>query len=125
MSMELKFDKNIYDKQALLKTAFLFTDRVYLHLDQDEKYWLVSWKEKESESLAPESFENAMIEQSLHAQLLRSTEDIRKLILARAFASTIMEAGEVTDRETCVTDENPEQKKNILRGWFERADPQL
>lgn len=123
--MELKFDKTIYDKQTLLKTAFLFTDRVYLHLDQDEKHWLVSWKEKDAGNLAPESFENAMIEQLLHAQLLHSTEDIRKLILARAFASTLIDVGDAADTEAHAADEGSEQEKNIMRGWFDSADTQL
>ena len=123
--MELRFDKSIYDKQTLLKTAFLFTDRVYLHLDQDERHWLVSWKEKKIGSITPETFENAMIEQQLHTQLLQSTADIRKLILARAFASTIIEASDTADANVCAANEEPEREKNILQGWFDRADAQL
>ena len=98
---------------------------IYLHLNQDEKHWLVSWKEKDAGNLAPESFENAMIEQLLHAQLLHSTEDIRKLILARAFASTLIDVGDAADTEAHATDEGSEQEKNIMRGWFDSADTQL
>lgn len=123
--MELRFVKTIYDKQTLLKTAFLFTDRAYLHLDQDEKCWLVSWKEKDENNIAPEAFENEMIEQLLHAQLLQSTADIRKLVLARAFASTIMDTEDAMDTDTCTTEKDADQEKNILQGWFDRGDVQL
>ena len=35
---ELKFNKELYSKIALIKAAYNYTDIAYLHLDADEKY---------------------------------------------------------------------------------------
>ena len=33
---ELKYNRELYSKTALIKAAYNFTDRAYLHLDADE-----------------------------------------------------------------------------------------
>lgn len=40
--MELAFSKGLYEKSALLKAAYSFTEVAYLHLSQDDKNWYVS-----------------------------------------------------------------------------------
>lgn len=44
--MELAFSKGLYEKSALLKAAYSFTEVAYLHLSQDDKNWYVSWHNK-------------------------------------------------------------------------------
>ena len=36
---QLKYNKELYSKIALIKAAYNFTDRAYVHLDADKKYY--------------------------------------------------------------------------------------
>lgn len=54
--MELAFSKGLYEKSALLKAAYSFTEVAYLHLSQDDKNWYVSWHNKPGETLPSEAF---------------------------------------------------------------------
>lgn len=114
--MELCFDKGIYDRRALLKAAFRFTDRSYIHLNQNETQWIVTWREKEGASVDSGEFENELIAQNLRLQLLEENADLRKILLARAMASTVIqeEPGEPEEEAGIVQDET-----RILRGWFD------
>lgn len=76
--MELAFSKGLYEKSALLKAAYSFTEVAYLHLSQDDKNWYVSWHNKPGETLPSEAFENALIEQQL-----RKNCSMRAAIYAR------------------------------------------
>lgn len=39
---QLKYSKELYSKTALIKAAYNFTDKAYLHLDDDKDYYYVS-----------------------------------------------------------------------------------
>ena len=95
--MELAFSKGLYEKSALLKAAYSFTEVAYLHLSQDDKNWYVSWHNKPGETLTSEAFENALIEQQLRKELLRESRDLRTVLLARAMASTLVETSQTAD----------------------------
>lgn len=95
--MELAFSKGIYDKSALLKAVYSFTEVAYLHLSQDDKNWYVSWHNKPGETLPSEAFENALIEQQLRKELLHESRDLRTVLLARAMASTLVETSSNAD----------------------------
>lgn len=124
-NQEIKVDKSIYSLDVLLKTAFSFTDRIYLHLAQDEKSWIISWKAKDEVSIDAEEFENELIMQQLRERITEKTAEVRKLLLARAFSSSIIEAGE--DRPAESDSENPFRKElereydssNVMKGWFD------
>ena len=74
-------------------------------------------------------FENELISQTLREELLKQTMDVRKVILARAFASTIMDdrPEETSSGQETATpvipetdlDMTGEEKEAILRGWFD------
>ncbi|MBQ2952432.1 MAG: His-Xaa-Ser system protein HxsD [Clostridia bacterium] len=113
--MEMRFDKEIYEKPALMKAAYSFIDRVYIHLAQSESEWIVSWKSKEGSDLAPDEFENALVQQQLRLQLIRESDDVRRILLGRAMASTLIEKPKVISPN--VIGENA--ANDILRGWFD------
>ena len=120
--MTIKLDKEFYNKRVLLKTAFQFIDRAYIHLTQDERFWYAEWKAKQGHELLPEEFENALIEETLRLQVVQETQDIRKLLLARAFASTLIETPSKTQ------DENEQllpDDKGIMRGWYDEQDSKV
>ena len=128
--MIIRVNKELYSKEVLLKTAYSLTDKVYLHLEQNEKYWIVSWKPKENNDLNEGEFENELIAQALREKLISQTADIRKIILARAFASTVLDdqPGEInhtmpenveqTIQEDTVI--SSQEEASILRGWFDQ-----
>lgn len=120
--MELAFSKELYDKSALLKAAYAFTEVAYLHLSQDDKYWYVSWYNKSGETLTSEAFENALIEQQLRKELLRESRDLRTVLLARAMASTLVETSPTADDavHTPAVPTDASLANNILKGWFEQ-----
>lgn len=116
--MKLTLDKDIYDKQALLKTAYSFSNRVYLHLSQDQTHWFVEWTPKNGAEVMSSAFENELIDQQLRLELVRSSQDIRKLLLARAFASTVMEIPASAPQPEMVDME----ESDIMKGWYASHD---
>lgn len=111
--MEYHFDKSLYPKAALIKAAFSFTDRAYLHLDQTNKNWVVLIKQKESCAIKYEEFENEMLAQSARCLINQQTKNVRQLILGRALASTLVV-------QNSSTEENQEDMdiSGALKSWF-------
>ncbi|MFR1593610.1 MAG: His-Xaa-Ser system protein HxsD [Christensenellales bacterium] len=111
----LELDKALYDRRALLKAVYRFTDRAYIHLSQNENQWLVSWRAKEGKQVDTGELENELITQTLRLQLLEESGDLRKILLARAMASTVIEektVGSEPEEDAC-------EEPDILRGWFD------
>lgn len=123
--MEIRIDKGIYSREVLLKTAYSFTDKAYLHLSQDDSSWIISWTNMPDHEVNPEMFENEMISQQLRVEIVRKTKDIRKLLLSRAFASSVLEmtnadVSESEEKGIALSDEGEEENAmDILKGWFD------
>lgn len=117
---QLKFNKEMYSKIALIKAAYNFTDSTYVHLDSDSKYYYVTLEPKEGFSeISEEEFTNEMLAQSVRHEIYRQTKHIRELLLARAMAtSVIVEDGLDETRESNETFKEDE----ILRNWFNADD---
>ena len=113
--MEFKFSKHLYPKLVLLKSAYSFTDRAYLHLDQDEKHYIVQIEFKNDNKFDLQEFENEMLTQAVRYEILTQTKDIRRLLLARAFASTVIE----DDTIPLENDKDDFDVNNILKDWVE------
>lgn len=110
--------KSIYSKFSLLKTAYSFTGKAYLHLSQDKDNWIVSWKEKDTNTnVTANDFENELIQQQLRIEILEKTGDIRKIILGRALASTVLDNQEKGEDSLHESDDS--EKADILESWFE------
>ena len=113
----LKFNKELYSKTALIKAAYNFTDKAYVHLDADDQNYYVSLSAKEESTLiSEEEFLNEILTQSVRHEVYRQTKNIRELMLARAMASSVMFEEEFDDYE----DEEPEKyaEDEILKDWF-------
>ena len=122
--MEIRIDKGIYSREVLLKTAYSFTDKAYLHLSQDDSSWIISWTSMPGYEVNPDMFENEMIAQQLRADIVGKTKDIRKLLLSRAFASSVLEMtnsdiSESEEKGIVLSDEGEENATDILKGWFD------
>ena len=118
---KLKFKKELYSKTALIKAAYNFTDKAYVHLDSDDKYYYVTLDMKESgkEEISEHEFENEMLAQSVRHEIYNQTKNIRELLLARAMATSVVMGQdaleEIPENDTFCEDE-------ILKDWFADND---
>lgn len=117
--MTITLDKNIYTKQALIKAAYRFTDNYYIYLTQNEDNYYVEINSKSSknEELIIKEFENEMIAQTARELIYNKTNRVRTLILARAFASTIIEDEIKPD----ISDE-VNSYSNLFEDWFKENE---
>ena len=115
--MIFKFSKKLYPKTVLIKSAYSFTDRAYIHLDQDNEYYIVDITYKDDASFDFQEFENEMLAQTARYEVYRQTKEIRKLTVARALASTVVDEEYQSDEETEDFDVT-----EILKDWFEKSE---
>ena len=114
--MQFKFNKKIYPVAVLLKSAYSFTDKAYVHLDEKEGYYIVDIEAKTGcGDIEEKDFINEMLFQAVRLYVSNKTKTVRELTLARAFASTLIE--EPSDD----TDSEEEQIDidGVLKDWFE------
>ena len=76
--MQVKFTKDLYPKEAVLKAAQFFTDRYYMSLDVDERYYYVDiepingvWEEN-----IEKQFANEALTQSARYKVMQETKEI-------------------------------------------------
>ena len=122
----LKFKQTLYSKSALLKAAYNYVDKAYVHLDADDEYYYVELIFKDSahntidqETLENE-FTNEMLAQSIRHEVYLQTKNIRELLLARAMATSVI------DENIEATDDSVERdffsEDEILKDWFSQND---
>jgi His-Xaa-Ser system protein HxsD len=119
---QIKFNKGLYSKTALIKAAYNYTDVAFLHLDADEHYYYVVIETKPGhEDVKEQDFLNEMLAQSVRHEIYLQTKNIRELLLARAMAtSVVLNDGKVTDEHEDNDSEFSED--DILKDWFENND---
>ena len=114
---EMRFSKELYSKVALIKAAYNFTDRAYVHLDADQHYYYVTVEEKQDEKELDETeFENEILAQSVRHEVYLQTKNIRELMLARAVASSVVTSEEYEEESAAPEEEFTEDE--ILKDWF-------
>ena len=117
--MIFHFSKELYSKTALLKAAYSFTDKAYIHLDVNENEYIVDITIKpNAEEFTLKEFENELLFQSLKYNIYQQTKEIRQLIIIRALASTVIDENTVT----CENDEENFDIDSILEDWFDKYE---
>jgi His-Xaa-Ser system protein HxsD len=118
--MILRFCKQLYPKEALLKAAFQFTDQLYLYLSQDEESFIVDVTPKKIDILPnfEHEFRNEMLAQAVHYIVSRETATLRNIIMGRALSSTMI----LPEREEMPRDEDNFGLDEILTDWFEQHE---
>ena len=117
--LEFFFSKKIYTKSALIKSAYNFTDKAYIHLDENDESYIVSVIVKNGFSFCENDFENEMLSQLVRHEIYEQTKEIRKLTLARAFASTVIFDSDKSKNDNIDSDKFGE---DILSDWFDKND---
>ncbi|OJU10974.1 MAG: His-Xaa-Ser system protein HxsD [Clostridiales bacterium 43-6] len=126
--MQIKFSKELYPKFALIKTAYAFTNRAYVHLDTDGLYYVINWIPRESQEVVTEGeFMNEMLTQCARYEILKKTRNLRELLAARAIASTMLDMSGISKEDINTDNGNDNEdhmssEDEILRDWFEENE---
>ena len=115
----IRFAKELYSKTALLKAAYSFTDRFYVHLSVDNDNYVVSVLSKDGDhKLCEEDFKNEILAQEVRSIITEQTHDIRMLLMARAFSSSV-----INNNDDVPTNQDVHFDLNdILKDWFEKNE---
>lgn len=117
--IKLEFSKEMYFRESILKAAYLFLDRAYVFLDATANKYIVELevKNKEADSIIEKEFMNELLAQTIRKKITEDSADIRKLLLARALASSVVD----TNSKKIETENKfSEQLDNILTDWFDK-----
>lgn len=116
--MTVKYNKTLYSKIALIKAAYNFIDKAYIHLDCDETYYYVEIVPKNDEkNISEREFSNEMLTQSARHEVYIQTKNIRELLMARAFSTSL-----ITEKKNLTGENTPVEKYSedeILKDWFD------
>ena len=115
-----RFSKELYDRNVIIKAAYLFTDKYYIHIDTDQEAFIVTFISKESD-IADEvdkQYENELIVEQTRMLINEKTRNLRELITARALSSTMIDV----QLENDTSDESGNGQvfaaSDILQDWF-------
>lgn len=92
--------KGLYPLKAVYRTAYLFTDRYYIGIDQKDEDYLImlSVKDEQADYDIAGTFQNELLNQGYKCLVEQETKDIRRLIVTRALYSAFLpEEDPVTD----------------------------
>lgn len=112
------FDMQLYAKDVIIKTAYSFIDKYFVHLDiVDNKYKIdIIAKDNEPEEDIRNKLNNEIILQLARFTVSARTCEVRQLILGRAFSSSMI------SEDKNIPQYNPEYVSSseiILKDWFE------
>jgi len=120
--MKFYFNKHIYDKDALIKAAYRFTDNAYIHLDVNEENYIVDVEAKDSADVVNEkAFQNEIIAQMVRHKVSNQTRTVRELMIARAFSSTVIDNSSYEQLQNECNEEDV-ALDDILIDWFENYE---
>lgn len=119
--------KNIYPAECVIKAAYVFLDKAYVHLDEDVKCWIVELEAKEGQQITKlqlqKEFENELIAQAVRLSVFKRTHTLREMLLARAMSSSLIEGDEVM-KQLDIDEQigQDEQLQHILKDWYEKNE---
>ena len=118
----LRFNKDLYPKEAVMKAAYHFIDRCYLHVDVIDSAFVIQITAKDDQVISNISneFENELLAQAVRYQVFSQTHVLREVLMARAMSSTI--TGDNTELSKGENLDNLDQLENILKDWFEKNE---
>ena len=124
--MRIRYNKELYSKEALLKAAYHFTDKAYVYLGVEEDSFFVDFAEKDGlpfdEEALEQAFKNELLAQVIHQTVSRETMVLRELLVARALSSTLVEEGTPSNvAESPMTEDALDELDAIAKDWFDET----
>lgn len=117
-----RYSSNIYSREVILRAAYAFIDRYYIHIDKEDNDYIVfiNAKDEDGDVNIARLFENEMISSSIRMQVFQQTHAIREILLGRAMASTMI-INDDEENETEMKEESSanNELKSILEDWFD------
>lgn len=117
-----RYSSNIYSREVILRAAYAFIDKYYIHIDKDDNDYIVfiNAKNEDGDVNIARLFENEMISSSIRMQVFQQTHAIREILLGRAMASTMI-INDDEENETEMKEESSanNELKSILEDWFD------
>ncbi len=122
--MRIRYDKEFYSKEALLKAAYHFTDKAYVYLGVEGDFFFVDFAPKDDVSFDKEKleneFKNELLAQVIHQTVSKETTVLRELLVARALSSTMVDEGASSDvAESPMTEDAMDELDAIAKDWFD------
>ena len=118
----MRFNQELYPKQAVIKAAYHFIDRCYIHIDLVDDEFIIDLAEKKGIDVNEVAldFENELLAQTVRFQVYSQTHVLREVLMARAMSSTITGGNSELNKSNEV--ENVDSLDNILTDWFEKNE---
>lgn len=124
--MRIYYHKDLYSKDTLLKAAYHFTDNYYVYLGLENDCYFVDFNSKTEASIVEEElqnqFKNEILAQMIHQTVSNETADLRKILVARALSSTMIDEEEPMNEvsfQEVASSVNMEELSAIARDWFD------
>lgn len=124
--MRIYYHKDLYSKEALLKAAYHFTDNYYIYLGVENGCYFVDFSSKSEEVIDKDElqnlFKNEILAQMIHQTVSRETADLRKILIARALSSTMIDEEEPEDEissSEAHDEASMQELASIARDWFD------
>jgi His-Xaa-Ser system protein HxsD len=114
--MKIYYDKELYPKDVVIKSAYAFTDRAYIHLDLiNDKYEFDVTIKDASDQLSKGEIDNELLMQSARYLVEKETKNVREIILGRALASSMIQKNADINEE-----DHSGDATEILKDWFSK-----
>ena len=122
MEQIIKVKSSLYPKEAVMKAAYHFLDRCYIHMDFADGEYVISLSSKTNEidDHITYEFENELLSQTVRYQVYQQTHMLREILMARAMSSTI--TGSNTVLNSAELPDQVDNLENILMDWFEKNE---
>ena len=118
-----RYNASVYSRDIILKAAYAFIDKYYIHVDKQGNDYLVliSAKDGDGDANITELFENELISAAIRRQVFQQTHVIRELLLGRAMASTMIMESDDEGNAIEMKEESSQNSelKSILEDWFD------
>lgn len=118
MDQELRFKRALYPQEAVMKAAFLFLDRCYVHVDIVGADFVINITAKPGltvDNIAAE-FTNELLAQAVRFQVYQQTHTLREILLARAMSSSLTGVQSALDADALPS--QVDNLDNIVQDWF-------
>ena len=124
--MRVLYAKSLYSKEALLKAAYHFTDNYYVYLGVQDDAFFVDFTSKNEQPIDEEKlqneFKNEILAQVIHQTVATETSELRKILVARALSSTMVEENESIAKKTepvGLDKDAYDELSAIARDWYD------